>query len=224
MPQGDARRVGGVLAERRRARDDRHPRRGHDLAGADLVAERLHRVGRRPDEHEPGVPTGARERGVLGEESVAGVDRLGPGRLRRLEDPVDAEVRLGRGRGADPVRLVRVADVERLAVGVRVDRDRADPQLVAAADDAHRDLAPVGDQDLAERRAGSGLRGEGGRSFAGRRSPRSLRGEFRRRASLGLARPRRPARRASAAGRAHSQRDVPVLARRVVVALPVAGA
>ena len=47
--------------------------------------------------------------------------------------------------------LVGEAHVQRVAVGLGVDRDRADPHLVAGADDAHRDLAAVGDEDLLER-------------------------------------------------------------------------
>ena len=45
------------------------------------------------------------------------------------------------------------AHVQRLGVGLGVDGHGRDAQLAAGADDAHGDLAPVGDEDLVEHRA-----------------------------------------------------------------------
>ena len=42
-------------------------------------------------------------------------------------------------------------DVQGVAVGLRVDGHGGDAELVERADHAHRDLAPVGDQDLLQR-------------------------------------------------------------------------
>ena len=42
-----------------------------------------------------------------------------------------------------------------LAIGRRVDGDGLQPELVAGADHAHRDLAPVGDEDSFHRGASS---------------------------------------------------------------------
>jgi hypothetical protein len=44
----------------------------------------------------------------------------------------------------------------RVAVGFGVDGDGGDAELVERADDAHGDLAPVGDEDLGEH-GGAGL-------------------------------------------------------------------
>ena len=98
----------------------------------------------------PGALAGVRERRVLAEEAVAGVDGVAAGLLRGVDDLVDAEVALGRRGGADRVRLVGDADVERGAVGVGVDGDGGDAHLVERARDANGDLAAVGDEDLAE--------------------------------------------------------------------------
>jgi hypothetical protein len=38
--------------------------------------------------------------------------------------------------------------MQRLAVGLRVNRDGLDPQLAAGADDAQGDLAAIGNQDF----------------------------------------------------------------------------
>ena len=57
--------------------------RAHQRLGARLVAHGADRGGRRADEDEPGRLAGRGEGGVLGEEAVAGMDRVGAARLRR---------------------------------------------------------------------------------------------------------------------------------------------
>ena len=95
------------------------------------------------------------ELGVLGEEAVAGMDRLGARPARRLDDLRDREVALGRHGRAEQEGLVGLAHVGRVAVGLGVDGDRADPHLLQRAQDADRDLAAIGDQDLLEHGGGS---------------------------------------------------------------------
>ena len=97
-----------------------------------------------------------RERGVLGEEAVAGVDGLRPRLLDHLEDLVHDEVGLRRGARAEQVRLGGALDVLGVAVGLGVDGDGRDAELVERADHAYGDLAPVGDEDLGEH-GGAGL-------------------------------------------------------------------
>ena len=94
----------------------------------------------------------AGEVGVLGVEAVAGVHAVDAGALDDAEDRVGVEVALGRGLAAERVRLVGVADVERVPVELGVDRDGGDPQLAARPHHADGDLAAVGDQDLLEQR------------------------------------------------------------------------
>ena len=60
------------------------------------------------------------------------------------------EVGLRRRAGPEQVRLAGALDVLRVAVGLRVDGDGGDAELVERADDADGDLAAVGDQDLGE--------------------------------------------------------------------------
>ena len=90
------------------------------------------------------------EFGVLREESVAGVDGLRAGATDRLEDRVDRQVALPGGRRADADRDVGLRDVPGVGVGVAVDGDRADAHRPQRADDAHGDLAAVGDQNGVE--------------------------------------------------------------------------
>ena len=78
------------------------------------------------------------------------MDGLGAGAARRLEDAPRVEVALGRRRTAEQEGLVRVRNVPRRAVGLRVDRDRPDPELAQRPEDANRDLAAVRHENLAE--------------------------------------------------------------------------
>ena len=126
------------------------PARLHQLARAGLGAHRLDRGGGRPDEGDALLLERGREGGVLGQEAVAGVHGLGAGLLDHLEQLVDLEVGLGRRPGAQQVGLGGALDVLRVAVGLRVDGDGGDAELVERADDAHGDLSTVGDEDLAE--------------------------------------------------------------------------
>ncbi len=118
--------------------------------GADLVAHRLDRLDRWPDENDPGVRTGRGECTVLGQEPVAGVQRLRARRDRSLDDPLDREVALrGRGRAETPGN-VGVGDVPGVHVGIAVDRDGADAHRPQRADDADRDLSAIGDEHSVE--------------------------------------------------------------------------
>ena len=118
-----------------------------DVAGRHLVAEGADGRRRRPDPGEPGVDDGLREVGVLGEEAVAGVDRVRTGLAGGVQDLVDDEVALGRRRAAEGEGLVGEAHVQGVPVGVRVHRHGLEPGVLAGPDDADGDLAAVGDQD-----------------------------------------------------------------------------
>jgi hypothetical protein len=129
-------------------------RAGHDgqPPGLVLAPEALDHVRGRPDEDQARLGARAREPGVLGQEPVAGVDRLRAGAPRGLDQGGDRQVGLRRRRRADPQRGVGLADVRRLAIGVGVDGDRPVPERARRAQHADRDLAAVGDQDRVERR------------------------------------------------------------------------
>ena len=78
------------------------------------------------------------------------MDRVSAAVVRRLDNPVELQVGLGRRRSADVMRFVRVADMDRGPVGVRIDRRGRDAKLAACAHDPDRDLAAIGDEDFAE--------------------------------------------------------------------------
>ncbi len=76
----------------------------------------------------PASGAGVGEGGVLGEEPVAGVQRLRARRLGGANHPFDVEVALDRRRRAEPLCLVGLDDVTGAGVGIAVDGDRADAE------------------------------------------------------------------------------------------------
>jgi hypothetical protein len=88
--------------------------------------------------------------GVLRQEAKARMHRLGAGRLAGGDDLVGHQVALIGRRRTDVHRLVGHLHGQAVGVGVRIDHHRGDPQPTARLDHPHRDLAPVGDQELFE--------------------------------------------------------------------------
>ena len=127
-----------------------HAGRGGRPAGGDLVAHDLHGLGPGADEGRAGLGHRPGKTGVLAEEPVAGVNRLGPAAAQRGQNRVGVEVALGRGAAAQGVGLVGQADVQGVPIQFGVDGYGADAHLSAGPDDPDGDLAPVGDQDLGE--------------------------------------------------------------------------
>ena len=129
----------------------RHAGRRHQRLGLELRAHGLDRLGRRPDEGEPGVGAAAGEGGVLGEEPVAGVHGVGAGAPRpRRRSQVAAQVGVGRRGAGQAHGLVGLAHERRVGVGVGEHGDGGDAQSRARCGMTRRgDLAAVGDQQLA---------------------------------------------------------------------------
>jgi len=148
----DASRVLVVLDRALAAREDRHARRLRLLARLRLVPHQPDDVRAGADEADLAGFAHLGEVGRFGQEPVAGVDGVGVGDLRRGDDRADLEVRVDVLRRADADVLVGEADVQRVAVGGRVDRHRLDAELAAGPDDPQRDLAAIGDEDFPEHR------------------------------------------------------------------------
>ena len=89
----------------------------------------------------------------LGEEPVAGVDRIGAGNFRGADDGRHVQVAVGAARRADAHVLIGKPHVQGILVGLRVDGDRLDTELAAGDDDPHRNLAAVGNQNFLKHRS-----------------------------------------------------------------------
>ena len=103
----------------------RHAGLLHDVLGAGLVAHRPDRFRRRPDEDQSGIAAGLRKILVLGEEAIARMHRAGAAGFGGRDDRIDPQIRLRRQRLADPHRLIGLADMQRIAVGIGIDGDHA---------------------------------------------------------------------------------------------------
>ncbi len=119
--------------------------------GAGLVAGQVQHRGGRTDERDAGVGAGLGEVRVLGQEAVAGVDRVGARLDGRPHDALGIEIGADRvALLADPVGLVGLEDVLGLAVLVGKDGDRLGAELGGRTERADGDLPTVRDEDLAE--------------------------------------------------------------------------
>ena len=96
--------------------------RDHQALGSAFVSHCLDRVRRRTDEDDACLAAGGREIGILRQEAVPGVDRIGAHPAGGLDDPRDVQVGLGRRRSTDVDCLVRDRRVHRAQVGVGVHR------------------------------------------------------------------------------------------------------
>ena len=130
----------------RHPRNNWNPRRFHEAATGRLGAHRLDRFGRRTDEREPRLRTGAREPGVLRQEPVTGMDERRAGLPRRFEDRRHRQVTLASRRRPDPHGIVRHRHVRRFAVGVRKNRHGLDAHVPARPEDPNCDLPAVRDE------------------------------------------------------------------------------
>src|SRR5262249_50860428 len=84
---------------------------------------------------------------VLGQESVAGVNRIRVRFARGIENGGNREVALSRRSWAEANRVVGKKYVRRMRVRVRIDGHRWNPQLTAGANDTDGNLAAIGDED-----------------------------------------------------------------------------
>ena len=135
----------------------------------ELVAAEAERLGDGPTKVRPASSTAAAKPG-----SRPGSRSRGGSRRRRPRAP-RGRARADRG-SRDLDRLVRDARVQRAAVVGRGHGHGRDPELAAGAEDAHGDLAAVGDQELGDRhcrRLGPASSGE--RQAAGRFSRKARR-------------------------------------------------
>ena len=127
------------------ARHDGHARALGQLAGGVLAPERRERRRRCAHEHEPRGAAGLGQLGRLGEEAVAGMERLGPACRGGHGERGGVQVARHLDRG------VGLALGDRAALVGRDERQAAHAELAARADDAHGDLAAAGHRHALER-------------------------------------------------------------------------
>ena len=122
---------------------------GGNLPGLGLVTQAVERLQLGTDEDDPRALTGTGEFRIFGQESVPGVDGVHPIFPGQRDDSLDVEIGPDRLlRFADQIRFIGLEAVKRVSVLVRIDRHRANAQFMGRAEDANRDFATIGDQEL----------------------------------------------------------------------------
>ena len=149
----DPDRLGLALNDAEMAWHSRHLGLGGGLLGFDLVAHGGNRRRLRPDEDDAGLFQRFGKRLTLGEKTVARMHRLGLGPACGLDDLVDDQIAFGRSRWPDQHRLVSHLDVQRVAVGLGIDRDRLDAHPPRGLCDPAGDFAAIGDENTLEHAA-----------------------------------------------------------------------
>ena len=139
-----------------RSGDQGRVRARRDVARLDLVAEGVDRLGGGPDPGQPGVDHGLGERGVLGQEAVAGVHRVGSAAAGDVEQLLDRQVAVAGSGPTQRVGLVGHLHVQGVAVRIGVHGHRPHAAVLARPGDPDGDLAAVCDQHCADGSHGSG--------------------------------------------------------------------
>src|SRR5262249_54805648 len=104
-----------------------------------LVAHRLHRTRRRPDELDVAAFADFHEMRVLSEEPVAGMNRVNVADLGRAHDPIDSQITLKAGRRADADRFIGKLDVKRIDICFGIHCQGTNAEFLTGANDPQRD-------------------------------------------------------------------------------------
>ncbi|MCY1365481.1 hypothetical protein D9M69_523270 [compost metagenome] len=119
-----------------------------NAACLDLVAKRFDDMRVRADPDEAGIDDGAGEFGPLRKKAVAGMDGIGAGALGDVDQLGDIEIGLGRAAAREPIGFVGQLDEKRVHVRLGIDRDRLQTVVATGPNDAHCNLAAIGNQDF----------------------------------------------------------------------------
>ena len=117
-------------------------------AGGVFVAHLADDLGGGSDELDVAAGADFGEAGILGKESVAGVNGVRFGDFGGGEDAIGLEVAILAGSASDANGLVGELHVHGIDVGFGVNRDRRDPEFAASADDAKSDFPAVRDENF----------------------------------------------------------------------------
>ena len=158
---GIADRIGGprqmlwILVGPVIARNHRNARALHQHLGRILQPHLANGITRGANENQPGGLDRIHEIGVLRQEPVAGMDRLGPCRQRGFDDRFAPQIAFGGCRSPDMNRLIGHIHMGRTRIRIGINRNAAHSHAPAGLDHPTGDLTPVRNQDLGKHRAPS---------------------------------------------------------------------
>jgi hypothetical protein len=150
-----------VLVRAHIARGDGHARRRHQFLGCILQPHRGDASGRWPDPDQPRVDHSLRELGIFGQEAIARMNRLRFGGERGGDDLLPNQIALPRRTRANVNSLIGLPHMQRLGIGIRINRDGANAHRACCADDAASNFAAIGDEEGCNHRKSSPERGGG---------------------------------------------------------------
>src|SRR5271154_5981307 len=105
-------------------------------------------MGRWANEYDAGVGASVGEIGVLGQKSIAGMNRIGVCFTRGINDPIDVQIGWADGGG-----FMACAGVRGVPIGVRKHNDRRDSHGAARVRDTKGYFTAVRDQKFSDRQA-----------------------------------------------------------------------
>src|SRR3990172_7460728 len=114
-------------------RDYRDPCLLHHLPGHDLVPHLSNRLRGRADEYNPILLTGPGKLRIFSEESITRVYGIRPPLFGKINNPVDIQVPCHRP-WPHKTRLIRLFNVERDGIGLRMDGHCRDVELLTCPD------------------------------------------------------------------------------------------
>ena len=123
---------------------------GGGLLRLDLVAHGGDGLRVRPDEYDAGFGERLGKGCALGQKTVARMHRLGAALFAGGDDLLDDQIALSCRRRPDRDGRVGHFHMQRVAVGLGIDRDGSNPHAAGGLDDPASDLAAVGNQDSLE--------------------------------------------------------------------------
>ncbi|MNH90341.1 hypothetical protein D3C73_428770 [compost metagenome] len=129
------------------SRGDWHTRLDHAATGFSLVAHAANHFSRWTDELDAALSADVRQFSVFRQEAVARMQCITTGFHRQIHQFSRVQV-TGQRLGTNAVSLVRTLHMQGMAVGIGIDRDRANAHLGAGTHDSYGNLTTVGDQDL----------------------------------------------------------------------------
>ena len=135
-----------------RPRENRHAGLFHCGASFFLFAHQAGDFRRRADELDVAGLADFGKVSILGQQAVAGMDRVHVGDFGGADDSRNIQIALRQRRRADADSFIGKTHVQRVAVGFAIDRDRPDSQLLAGANHPQSNFAAVRNEDLLKHR------------------------------------------------------------------------
>ena len=130
--------------------NDWHAGRHRYSARRRLAPHGTHRLRAGPDEGQPCLHARFGKLRVLGQEPVARMHAVGARSPRDVDHPIDPKIAFRSLIRSDGVRFVCQPDVKRIAIALRVHRNRANSHVAARPNDPHGNLAAIGNKQLVQ--------------------------------------------------------------------------